>query len=226
MPKKPTNDVLKARVEASELLGFGDDPQRLCIADRLRVDLVVSLRAAIDRASASLLDDGSNSSDLARLVNAVEYLTKLLPERQLAAPAEQRDDRDAAVAPLLRLFRHLHESVHTLSAENAHLKAALRAGAVPIPPDVPMADVVPPGEIGVAYAGMQHGPDDPPRRSSRVIEGTVAPAPKSPSERASPQSSAAPQYDYDRERGWRDHVLPDGNITPTPMSRGRWWGPV
>jgi hypothetical protein len=92
MPKKPTNDVLKARVEAAELLGFGDDPQRLCIADRLRVDLVVSLRAAIDHASASLLDDGSNSSDLARLVNAVEYLTKLLPERQLAAPESQRDD--------------------------------------------------------------------------------------------------------------------------------------
>jgi hypothetical protein len=72
MSKKPTNDVLKARVEAAELLGFGDDPQRLCIADRLRVDLVVSLRAAIDHASASLLDDGSSSSDLARLVAAVE----------------------------------------------------------------------------------------------------------------------------------------------------------
>jgi hypothetical protein len=27
-----------------------------------------------------------------------------------------------------------------------------------------------------------------------------------------PAAPAAPQYNYNRERGWRDHVLPDGSI--------------
>jgi hypothetical protein len=220
MPKKPTNDVLKARVEAAELLGFGDDPQRLCIADRLRVDLVVSLRAAIDHASASLLDDGSNSSDLARLVNAVEYLTKLLPERQLAAPESQRDDPRQTMFRIYMEMRErgalgyagydgkcrqveaLQAEVATLTAEIAALKSA--PGSAPALPDV-----------------------------ATLVERMPAPAgnvvplpPKPPSAPAAPQSSAAPAYDYNKERGWRDHVLPSGEITPTPMSRGRRWGPV
>jgi hypothetical protein len=114
--------------------------------------LVVSLRAAIDHASASLLDDGSNSSDLARLVNAVEYLTKLLPERQLAAPESQRDDPREVLWQMLkegreraalgfegydgkvRQVKALQDEVATLKAEIA----ALKAGSAPAPPDVPM----------------------------------------------------------------------------------------
>ena len=188
MPKKPTNDVLKARVEAAELLGFGDDPQRLCIADRLRVDLVVSLRAAIDHASASLLDDGSNSSDLARLVNAVEYLTKLLPERQLAAPESQRDDPREVMFKIYMEMRergevppegHFRHRINELEAEIERLKTQLAGGLAPALLDVPTlgstaidpseADIVPPGEIGECYLGMRPGPDDPPRPP--VIEG-------------------------------------------------------
>jgi hypothetical protein len=49
------------------------------------------------------------------------------------------------------------------------------------------------------------------------------------SERA-PMPDAPPpisNYDYDRERGWRDYVLPDGQISSTPFGGGRrWWGPV
>ena len=214
MPKKPTNDVLKARVEAAELLGFGDDPQRLCVADRLRVDLVVSLRAAIDHASASLLDDGSNSSDLARLVNAVEHLTKLLPERQLATPS-QRDDPRQVMWEIYKQMRergeiglkalppeggHQHR-INELEAENERLKARL-AGETSEHSDVPtVVERVP------------------------TPAGNVVPLARNPSP-APPAAPAAPAYDYNVERGWRDHVLPDGTITPTPMSRGRWWGPV
>jgi hypothetical protein len=78
------------------------------------------------------------------------------------------------------------------------------------------ADITPPGEIGVARVGIERGPDDPRRRSTRVIDAKANP----------PAAPAAPKYDCDIEQGWRDHVLPDGTITPTPMSRGRWWGPV
>jgi hypothetical protein len=196
MTEHPTNDDLKAsRCEAAELLGLGDDPSRLCPADRLKVDLVSTLRLVIDHAGEVVLDGGT--ADLGRLVTAVEHLTRLLPAARDPS-ASQREDRDAAVAPVLKLFRHLHESVHTLSAENAHLKAALKAGAVPVPPDVATlvesvhdlteADITPPGEIGVAYVGTKPGPDDPPRLP--VLEGRAvrlsptnppaAPAPRRP----------------------------------------------
>jgi hypothetical protein len=55
-----------------------------------------------------------------------------------------------------------------------------------------------------------------------VAAGNVVPlAPRSP-------PPATPQYDYDTERGWRDHVLPDGTITSTPFGGGsrKYWGPV
>jgi hypothetical protein len=50
------------------------------------------------------------------------------------------------------------------------------------------------------------------------------------SERA-PMPDASPpisDYDYNTNEGWKSHVLPDGNITPTPFGSGsrKWWGPV
>ena len=34
-------------------------------------------------------------------------------------------------------------------------------------------------------------------------------------------------YDYDKNQDWKNYVLPDGNISPTPFGSGRrWWGPV
>lgn len=50
-------------------------------------------------------------------VRAVTDLMAMLPKPVSVPELESRDDRDAAVAPLLKLFRHLHELVHTLSAE-------------------------------------------------------------------------------------------------------------
>jgi hypothetical protein len=46
-----------------------------------------------------------------------------------------------------------------------------------------------------------------------------------------PLPAAAPaapaSYNYETERGWRDHVLPDGSITSTPFGGSKkWWGPV
>jgi hypothetical protein len=98
---------------------------------------------------------------------------------------------------LLKLFRHLHESVHTLSAENAHLKAALKAGAVPVLPDVPTvvervainpseADITPPSELGTdCFAGPPRpGCDDHrARRSTQVIDVDVPKSPKPPTAR-------------------------------------------
>jgi hypothetical protein len=85
---------------------------------------------------------------------------------------------------LRKLYRYLHERVAELETENAHLKAALGAGHLQhkgeaencdsgnLCGSVPPADVVPPSE----YLGVppMRGPDDPQRRSTRVIELNIA----------------------------------------------------
>jgi hypothetical protein len=122
----------------------------------------------------------------------------------------------------------LHESVHTLSAENAQLKAALKAGS-PALPDVPMADIAPPAEWrGETYAGPQRGPDDPPRRSPPVIDGVVVRKPSPPPGRVNGCSDVPPSVRDTRPQNepWRDYVEPDGSIRTSPRGPGRYWGPV
>jgi phage terminase large subunit-like protein len=45
-----------------------------------------------------------------------------------------------------------------------------------------------------------------------------------------PMPTAPPpisDYDYNNNQDWKNYVLPDGNISPTPFGSGRrWWGPV
>jgi hypothetical protein len=212
MTEPRNDDRSQARREAAALLNV--DINDMSPADGLRVDMVSALRLVIDHEQANVLSGGS--ADLGKLNVAVQSLIALLPGRELPAPESQRDDHDAAVAPLLKLFRYLHESVHTLSAENARLKAQL-AGGLPSASDghstggggsavitPPTCDITPPGEIGdLAYAGpVRPGPDDP--KPGRVIEGKVA---------RSPAASAAPasrQQDWDSTpsgkawNAWRD----------------------
>jgi uncharacterized small protein (DUF1192 family) len=207
MPKKPTNDVLKARVEAAELLSL--DPGRLGPADVLRCDLVATLRATIDRTSAELLAGGGTVSLLGVHTSAIEQLRKLLPEHKLAPPPEPRGDPRRAMWEIYKQMRergeiglkalppeggHQHR-IDELEAENERLKAQLAGGLAPALLDVPTlvesvprggstaidpaeADITPPGEIGgECYAGIRPGPDDPPRRSPPVIEGRAVPNP-------------------------------------------------
>jgi hypothetical protein len=224
-PQWTDDDFQRARTEASRLLGF-TNAENLSAADNLKVDLVTSLRAVVDDASASVLE--GNQTDLGKLVVAVEHLTKLLPQNQ--EPASRGADPRAhmwAVYSEMRRRGELAEPMSTyegrgrriaeLEAENKSLRAALGSGSTAsITP--PTCDIVPPGERAECDPGPRPGPDDPPRRSSQVIEGKVNPT---------PAATPAPAYDYNKERGWRDYVLPDGNISPTPFGGGgKWWGPV
>jgi hypothetical protein len=209
----------KVRAETARLLGYGDDIDGLTPEQSTRLDIASALRVAVDDLTGRVIR--GESTDVSKLLSTSEALARLLPPTVLATPpSEQREDHEAAVAPLLKLFRYLHETVHTLSAENARLRTQL--GLAPALPDVSLRDntnpteVVPPNEIGACHVGVKPGPDDPPPRSTTIIEARPNP----------PAAPATPKYDYDKEQGWRDHVLPDGTITPTPMSRGRWWGPV
>jgi uncharacterized small protein (DUF1192 family) len=195
MSKRPTNDVLKARAEAAELLSL--DPGRLGPADVLRCDLVATLRATIDRTSAELLAGSGTVSLLGVHTSAIEQLRKLLPEHKLAPPPEPRGDPRQAMWQIYKTMRERGEiglkalppegdsqhRIDELEAENERLKARLAGKTLDVVERVPRggstaidpaeADITPPGEIGEFYAGARPGPDDPPQRSTRVIEGNA-----------------------------------------------------
>jgi hypothetical protein len=159
-------------------------------------------------------------------VRVVTDLMAMLPRAVSAPGCDDRAGTEAAIAPLLRLFRHLHESVHTLSAENARLKAQL-AGGLPgalaghstdeanstprglldggtgvLTP--PTADIVPPGERAECDAGPRAGPDDPPPRSTRIINAKAVKRPNPP---------AASWDDTPNGRAWQDwHDAQQGGV--------------
>jgi hypothetical protein len=209
-----TDDAELALAEACKLLGCGGDPSKLCGADRVRVGMVAGLMAAVDAATESLLAGNSSAGDIGRLTSSVDALIRLLP-KAATEPAQTREDPRKALLDLILTMRDRDadafegydgkvKQVEVLQAEIAQLRAQL-AGKTPEDSDVPTVVERVPAPAPAANVV----PLSKPR--------AAAPAPAAP---------AAPSYDYDRERGWRDHVLPDGSISPTPMSRGKYWGPV
>jgi hypothetical protein len=100
-PARHTDDAERAAVEACELLGFGNEPSRLCASDRLRVDMVSTLRLVIDHAGEAVLAGGA--ADLTRLVGAVDHLTKLLPKAATEAPSHRADPRKALLEMILQM---------------------------------------------------------------------------------------------------------------------------
>jgi hypothetical protein len=183
----------KARSEIIALFGWNADG--LSPDQTLRIDCAVALRLALDDLQGRIVR--GESADVSRMLTASEALSRLLPPAVLAAPpAEQRDDHEAAIAPLLKLYRYLHESVHTLSAENAQLRAALGGSGnfhigtavTKSAIDPPTSDIVPASERAECDAGVKPGPDDwRAQRSTTVIEGRANP-PAAKARHASPAS--------------------------------------
>jgi hypothetical protein len=168
--------------------------------------MISALRLVIDHEQATVLDGGS--ADLGKLNVAVASLIALLPNRELPQPAVEHA-RDDPRQLLLDQYMAMRErggisdegkwvdEIEALKAEVAELKARL--------------------------AGKTEHSDVPTmvkRVPAPAAAGNVVPLSR-------PNPPAAPAYDYDQQRGWRDYVLPDGNITPAPISSGgKWWGPV
>ena len=149
-PARHTDDAERAAVEACELLGFGNEPSRLCASDRLKVDLVSTLRLVIDHAGQVALEGGT--ADIGRLVGAVEQLTKLLPKTATEAPSHRADPRKALLALILQMRERdgiPDEGINEQAGEVAALKAelaALKAGGAgkAVADDVPeMVERVP-----------------------------------------------------------------------------------
>src|SRR5580704_13043371 len=96
---------VKARSETLSLFGWSADS--LSPDQTLRIDCAVALRLALDDLQGRVVR--GESIDIARMLTASEALSRLLPPAVLSQPpAEQRDDHEAAIAPLLKLYRYLH----------------------------------------------------------------------------------------------------------------------
>jgi hypothetical protein len=202
-----TDDTELALAEACKLLGFGGDPSKLCGADRVRVGMVAGLMAAVDAATESLLAGNSSAGDIGRLTSSVDALVRLLPKAATEPVSHRPDPREQMLQTYLTMRKRgeVDETsydgqvrrIAELEAEVAELKAR-QAGKTSEHSDIPLV--------------VERVP---------VAAGNVVPlAPRSP-------PPAAPQYDYDTERGWRDFVLPDGSISREPFGGGRkYWGPV
>jgi hypothetical protein len=100
---------------------------------------------------------------------------------------QMRERGEIGVKPLAPPEHRINE----LEAEIERLRAALGAGSTALTPAA--ADIVPPGEIGECYAGIRPAPDDPPQRSTRVIEGNAAAV--TPAASAAPPAKRPPTWD-------------------------------
>ena len=196
-----TDDAERAAVEACELLGFGNEPSRLCASDRLKVDLVSTLRLVIDHAGQVALEGGT--ADIGRLVGAVDHLTKLLPKAATEPVSHRADPRKALLEMILQMRDRdeiadtaaepsLRSRIAELEAENAKLRAAARAA---------------PGAAPVEAA------------PAALAANNVVPMPRAP-------APAAPAYDYDANTEWKSYVNSDASIRSTPRGGGHDWGPV
>jgi hypothetical protein len=167
-PARQPDDAERAGIEACQLLGFGNNPSHLCASDRLKVDLVSTLRLVIDHAGAVALEGGG--TDIARLVGAVEQLTRLLPKAATEPQSHRPDPRKALLDMILEMKARresgdradapsLRQRVAQLEAENAGLRAAARAAGLAVTPRT--CDITPPNERAECDPGMRAGPDDP-----------------------------------------------------------------
>jgi hypothetical protein len=202
----------KARAEIIALFGWAAGS--LAPDQMLRVDCAVALRLGLDDLQGRVIR--GESIDLNRIMTASEALARLLPPTVLASPpAEHRRDPREALLELLMQMRERGadgfegydgkvKQVEVLQAEIAQLRAQL-AGETLEDSDVPTV--------------VERGPVPAPAAKVVPLERRTPPP-------TSASAPPAPSYDYDRERGWRDYVQPDGSISPTPMSGGKYWGPV
>jgi hypothetical protein len=174
----------RARADVAAMLGY--DLDNLTPEQATRLDVSTALRVLLDNQSARLCR--GESLDARELLMASEALSRLLPPLREPVPDTNREDpraymwrtyldsrrRGELAASMVASHLSPQQRLEAARAKVAEIEAELTA----ITPSE--ADITPPGEIGECYAGMRPGPDDPPRRSSQVIEGKAIPTPPAP----------------------------------------------
>jgi hypothetical protein len=205
----------KTRRECASLLRY--DADNLSAEQSTRLDCVIALRLVVDDMQSKLLR--GETVDVGKLLAATQELSRLLPE-----PEERVITAESARQKLLEVVLNIiaaedaesSQAASEMEAAAAALEgpggaqelARLRAASEPITPRE--CDVLEPMKFAVG--GVPRGPDDPPPRSTVVIDAKPNPPPPSP--------SATAAYDYCRNQDWKSYINADGSVRATP--RGRW----
>jgi hypothetical protein len=176
-----TDDVDAVRREAVLLLA-GDRG----LTDALRIDTVATLRMALDAYHARA--QAGEKVDLVQLLACEERLRSFLPPARAPADTKltEHQRHQAAVEPIIKYARSLHEQIAALTAENVTLRSAARSalapapGAAPAPVETaPAANNVVPlkaapaaddGAIDIR-GGYSSGPPEPWRAFSTDVDG-------------------------------------------------------
>ena len=193
-PRPKTDDADAVRAEAIALLR-GD----VGLTDNLKIDLVSTLRMAIDAAHARA--SAGERVDLAQLLAAEERLRSLLPPARPLPDTKltEHQRHQAAIAPIIKYVRGLHEQIASLTQENVTLRAAAKSALAP----------------DAAPARVEAAPAAPAAHNVVPLSRPAAPAP-----------APAAGYDYDANSDWKSYVNSDGSIRSTPRGSGKDWGPV
>jgi hypothetical protein len=173
----------------------------------IRCDLLTVLRLWLDGSQSALLSGGT--ADPVKILAVAEVLGKLVPEPEHRSRGESPQEHMWRTYKQMRDRGALHgEGLDGLKLENERLRAKiaeLEAAAAPAPGE-------PFDDIPVVVERMP------------APAGNVVPMSRPPA--ASAPAPAAPQYDYNKEQGWKDYIEPTGEIRSTPRGPGRYWGPV
>jgi hypothetical protein len=200
---------------------FGWNAGALSPDQMLRLDCAVALRLALDDLQGRLIR--GEPIDMNRMLTASEALAELLPPAVLAAPPpEHHEDPREALLQMILQMKERGEVPDVITPQETINEQAATIGGLRAEIERLLAEVA---ALKADAAGKPVDDDLP-----EMVERVPAPAAKNvvplkPS--SAPAAPAAPAYDYNRERGWRDHVLPDSSISPTPFGGGsKYWGPV
>jgi hypothetical protein len=204
---RPTiDDVDAVRAEAIALLA-GDRG----LTDNLQIDLVSTLRMALDNHHARA--QAGEKVDLGQLLAAEERLRSLLPAARAPADTKlsEHQRHQAAIAPVIKFVRSLHDQIAALQAENVTLRSAARSALAPAPAAITPteADVVPPSEQADRDSGPKIGPDD---RKSVVIDADAV-------------DLRAGFSTDNSDQSWRAFSTDTDGVPLTVRGR-KYWGPV
>jgi hypothetical protein len=212
--------VERAVREAAELMGL--NPDRISPADRLRCELIAALRRVLDDQLAQIT--AANSTDLSKLVTAVETLTRFLAEAQPSAerPDEFEDD------PHENLMRIIEDWVAADKANRAD-EAAERAERGLSPPVADLAAAQARiDELEARLAEFKPRALPPPAPEANAEAGHVVIDPPTsdifgPREFA--DSDPGPRPGPDDHRVLRPKPVIDAKPEPAPQSNPSWLRP-
>jgi hypothetical protein len=214
---------VKARFEIIALFGWNVD--KLSPDMTLRLDCAVALRLALDDLQGRVVR--GEGVDVGKMLTAADALSRLLPPAALAAPPEEANAPDPREimwqnylaarrrGELADSYRSPQQRLEAARAKVAEIEAEIAAAS--LPPDEPGASSDERSSVGGNVVPLRT--DD---RSS------VSPSPPTATPAAPPARTvdvtALPPAEPEP---WRNYVLPDGNISPTPFGGAKkFWGPV